>query len=86
MNITRSEVAAAVQRLAETPDGQALFAYFTSKYGFTRKTTLVPGNADLTASNEGQRMVLVDLGILMDVDPLKLAEMEQAERGFDHNE
>jgi hypothetical protein len=74
MKVSRSNAAAAVQRLAETEDGQVFIAYLVAKYGYTRNSTAQgPHTLEM---NEGQRTVMVDIGVLLDADPLKLKDME----------
>jgi hypothetical protein len=73
--------ARAVQALVGTEDGKIFLAYLAAKYGFSRRSTVVPDSTSMTYANEGQRTVLIDIGFLMDADILKLAELEQAEHG-----
>lgn len=65
--LTKRDVAAAAQALATTSEGAALLTYLTAKYGYTRRATL-DDSPYRTAFNEGQRSVLVDIGLLLDMD------------------
>lgn len=65
--LTKRDVAAAAQALARTSEGAALLTYLTAKYGYTRRATL-DENPYRTAFNEGQRSVLIDIGLLLDMD------------------
>ena len=77
--VRKSEVVLATQRLFETSeDFQILVAYLVSKHGFTRRTTLGE-TTPKTNFNEGSRYVIVELGMLQDMDPLAVKDLEEAE-------
>lgn len=63
----RKDAAAAAQEIARTPAGATLFNYLVGKYGYSRRSTFDPDPYRM-ALQEGQRTVLVDLGILLDTD------------------
>lgn len=63
----RRDAAAAAQAVAQTPEGATLLNYLVGRYGFSRRSTYDP-DPYRTAMNEGQRSVLVDIGILLDLD------------------
>jgi len=73
--LTQAQVVNAYQQMARTEDGQIVISDLMSRFGFTRKAMYSPG--DDTASlafKEGQRSVLIHLGIMLDVDPQQVEE------------
>ena len=76
--VRKSDVVAAVQRLFQNEDFNIFLAYLANRHGFIRGTTFDtdPGRA---AFNEGRRSVLVDIGLLQDMDPLAVKDLEDAE-------
>jgi hypothetical protein len=63
------EVAAAYKELFTSPAGQIVMAHLVAKFGFTNKTTFVPGDPHHTAVHEGQRSVLVYIGQQLAYNP-----------------
>lgn len=56
------EVAAAYQELFASPAGQIVLNHLVAKFGFTNKSTFVPGDPAHSAIYEGQRSVMVYIG------------------------
>lgn len=73
--VTPGDVARAYKTTFSSEDGQVVLQDLVRRFGYTRSSTLSPGQPDVTARNEGQRTVLQHVGFLLDVDP---AEYERA--------
>lgn len=73
MQVSRKQVVAAYQEAFASPAGIIVLGHLTHRFGYTRGTTLVSGDPQATAFNEGQRAVLVEIGRLLDT---QLASLE----------
>ena len=62
----------AYKRCFAGADGRAVLGDLIRRFGYTRSSTLAPGQPDVTARNEGQRSVLVHVGTYIDVTPESL--------------
>lgn len=77
--VRKSEVVLATQRLFQnSEDFQTFLAYLVYRHGFTRRTTLEE-SSEKTAFNEGRRSVLVEIGVLQDLDPVAVKDLEDME-------
>lgn len=75
--VSRVEVASAFRWLTSTEDGLIIIRWLTSKFGFTSKSTLAPGQPDITAFHEGQRSVLIAIATQIEADLDLLAEQDR---------
>lgn len=67
--VTPGEVCLAYKQTFSTPEGQIVAADLMRRYAFTRKTTFCPGEPEYTFFYEGQRSVLIHIGVQLDADP-----------------
>lgn len=74
--ILKSEAMQAAKRLIHTEDGKTVIGYLLAKHGFSNRTTF-DENPGRWGINEGKRLILVELGTLIDGD---VAKQEQLER------
>mgnify|MGYP000214673787 CR=1 FL=1 len=69
VEIGRDELIAAVQETFHSPSGQIVLGWLSSKFGFIRSTTHIPGDPHGSSVNEGMRLVCVEIGKLLESDP-----------------
>ena len=79
VEIGRDELIAAVQETFHSPPGQIVLGWLSSRFGFIRSSTHIPGDPHGSSVNEGMRLVCVEIGKLLESDPggdnLNIAEM-----------
>lgn len=73
---TRADAAIALQKLAQTEEGQIFLSYLVHRFGYTRRSTWTEPHPQLA---EGQRTVAIEIGILMEADPVQLKQLEDTD-------
>lgn len=69
VEIGRDELIAAVHETFHSPPGRIVLGWLSSKFGFIRSSTHVPGDPYGSSVNEGTRLVCVEIGKLLESDP-----------------
>ena len=69
VEINHDELIVAAQEVFTSPAGQIILGWLSSRFGFIRKTTHVPGDPGSSALNEGMRLVCVEIGKLLESAP-----------------
>ncbi len=77
--IGRDELVAAIQEVFLTPAGAIVLGWLSSRFGFIRRTTHVPGDPHTSALNEGTRLVLVEIGKMLESEPGGTGDTDVAE-------
>ncbi len=65
--------------VAATQEGQIMIADLMRRFGFSRCTTLVPGDSEMTAFQEGHRVVIIHIGRQIDADPASFEDQNEVE-------
>ncbi len=90
LTFTRAEASVAHKIALTTPEGQMVVAYLMHKFSHTRAPMFTPsrGGIDMNITGtrtedlifaEGQRSVLIEIGIMMDADPVQFEQHETTE-------
>lgn len=69
----------AYKAVAMTQEGQIMVADLMRRFGFSRYSTHVPGDPELSRMNEGSRLVIVHIGRQIDADPAAFEDQEKVE-------
>lgn len=75
--VSQADVVLAYKQVFSTQEGSIVLHDLLRRFGFTRRTTFDPEPAR-HAFNEGQRVVLVHMGRMIDADT---AEVEELRKG-----
>ncbi len=78
-NVSPVDTCIAYKVVAATQEGQIVIADLMRRFGFSRNTTYVPGDPDMTVWREGQRTVIIHIGRMIDADPASFEDQEQVE-------
>lgn len=78
--VSQYDVIQAYKEFAATQEGQIVIADLMRRFGYSRQSTYSPGEAaqDVTF-REGQRVVLVHIGRMIDADPAEAQEYDRSE-------
>lgn len=73
----------AYKQVLATPEGHVVVQDLMNRFGFSRRSTFRPDNGfgkatrpEDTIYYEGQRSVLVHIGVMLDADPAQVIEQE----------
>lgn len=77
--VSPEELLLLYQDCFNSPAGKVVLAHLVAKFGFTSKSTNVPGDPYGTHINEGHRGVLVYIGKMLSLTPDDLKQPKQAE-------
>lgn len=89
-HFTRAEACVAHKKALTTPEGQIVVAYLMHKFGHTRAPMFCPSRGNLGVNltgtrtedlifAEGQRSVLIEIGVMLDADPAQFEQTNEAE-------
>lgn len=82
--VSQADVINAYKQAFATPEAQVVLGDLMRRFGFTRSSTFTPQTPfrketrpEDTIYYEGQRSVLVHIGMMMDADPSTIIEPEE---------
>lgn len=78
-----ADIMMAYKQVAALPEGQIVIDDLLRRFGFTRTSTYVHGDAIATTFREGQRTVLVHIGRMIEGDPAEFASTSKREGEHD---
>ena len=78
-NVSPVDTCIAYKVVAATSEGQIVIADLMRRFGFSRFSTYVPGEPELSRMNEGSRLVIVHIGRQIDADPASFEDQETVE-------
>ncbi len=78
-NVSPVDTCIAYKVVAATQEGQIVIADLMQRFGFSRCTTLVPGDPETTAFHEGGRVVIIHIGRQIDADPASFEDQNEVE-------
>ncbi len=87
---TRAEACVAHKKALTTPEGQVVVAYLMHKFAHTRAPMWCPSSGgavvNVTGTRpedlifaEGQRSVLIEIGLMLDADPAQFEQHDEPE-------
>lgn len=90
LTFTRAEACVAHKKALTTPEGQIVVAYLMHKFAHTRAPMWCPSRGGIGVNvtgtrtedliyAEGQRSVLIEIGLMLDADPAQFEQPDEPE-------